>query len=72
MARLSRLVCDQLYFAVPVDFPQPLIPVEIGLIVADTYAGELLAIRRSGRWRQRAAKSLLIDCARLASDGLPG
>ena len=27
--------CDQLYFAVSVDFPQALIPGEIGLIVAD-------------------------------------
>ena len=41
MARLSRW-CDQLYFAVPVDFPQPLIPDEIGLIVADAYGGEIL------------------------------
>jgi len=31
--------CDQLYVAVPVDFPQALIPEEIGLIVADSYGG---------------------------------
>src|SRR4030095_6695149 len=34
--------CDQLYFAVPVDFPQPLIPEDIGLIVADAYGGGVL------------------------------
>jgi len=62
--------CDQLYFAVPIDFPQPLIPGEIGLIVADAYGGELL--RASQRRPMAAArrKSLLIDCARLASERL--
>ena len=62
--------CDQLYFAVPVDFPQPLIPEEIGLIVADAYGGEIL---RHPPMRALAAarrKSLLIDCARLASERL--
>jgi hypothetical protein len=62
--------CDQLYFAVPVDFPQPLIPQEVGLIVADAYGGELL---RTAPHRPIAAarrKSLLIDCARLASERL--
>src|SRR5262249_48372115 len=34
--------CDQLFFAVPADFPQVLIPAEIGLIVADAYGGEML------------------------------
>ncbi|WP_332054860.1 MmcB family DNA repair protein [Reyranella sp.] len=62
--------CDLLYFAVPVDFPQDLIPQEIGLIVADAYGGEIL--RRPARRPVTAArrKSLLIDCARLASERL--
>lgn len=62
--------CDLLYFAVPIDFPQPLIPQEVGLIVADAYGGELL--RPSPRRPLAAArrKSLLIDCARLASERL--
>ncbi len=60
--------CDQLYFAVPVDFPQTLIPEEIGLIVADAYSGEML--RHPPRRPVVAArrKSLLIDCARLAAE----
>ena len=33
--------CDQLYFAVPIDFPQPLIPEDIGLIVADAYGAHM-------------------------------
>ncbi len=62
--------CDLLYVAVPVDFPQHLIPEEIGLIVADAYGGEIL--RHPPRRPIVAArrKSLLIDCARLASERL--
>jgi hypothetical protein len=59
--------CDLLYVAVPVDFPQELIPEEVGLIVADAYGGEILRhpLRRPVAAARR--KSLLIDCARLAS-----
>lgn len=62
--------CDQLYVAVPVDFPQSLIPAEIGLIVADAYGGEIL--RHPPRQPVVAArrKALLIDCARQASERL--
>ena len=62
--------CDQLYFAVPIDFPQALIAEDIGLIVADAYGGELL--RAAPRRPMMAArrKSLLIDCARVASERL--
>src|SRR5258706_13578532 len=62
--------CDQLYVAVPVDFPQALIPEEIGLIVADAYGGEIL---RSPPRRPVVAarrKALLIDCPRPASEPL--
>ena len=62
--------CDQLYFAVSVDFPQALISEEAGLIIADAYGGELL---RTAPRRPLAAarrKSLLVDCARLASERL--
>lgn len=62
--------CDLLYVAVPIDFPQELIPEEVGLIVADAYGGEF--IRYPARRPVAAArrKSLLIDCARLASERL--
>jgi len=62
--------CDQLYFAVSVDFPQAVLPEQAGLIVADSYGGDLL---RAAPHRPMAAarrKSLLIDCARLASERL--
>ena len=62
--------CDLFYVAVPVDFPQELIPQEAGLIVADAYGGAVL--RQPPRRPVVAArrKSLLIDCARLASERL--
>ena len=62
--------CDQLYFAVSVDFPQELIPPEIGLIVADAYGGEILRHPPSRPVPAARRKSLLIDCARLASERL--
>jgi hypothetical protein len=63
--------CDQLYFAVPVDFPQALIAQEVGLIVADAYGGEILRHPETRPALTAARrKSLLIDCARLASERL--
>ena len=62
--------CDRLYFAVPIDFPQVLIPEEIGLIVADAYGGELLRSPSRRPMTPARRKSLLIDCARLASERL--
>jgi len=62
--------CDMLYVAVPVNFPQSLIPDELGLIVADAYGGEILRHppRRPVAGARR--KSLLIDYARLAAERL--
>jgi hypothetical protein len=62
--------CDQLFFAVPVDFPQSLILPEIGLIVADAYGGEILRHPPTRAVAAARRKSLLIDCARLASERL--
>jgi hypothetical protein len=62
--------CDQLYFAVPVDFPQALIAQEVGLIVADSYGGEVLRAAPRRALAPARRKSLLIDCARLASERL--
>ena len=62
--------CDQLYFAVPVDFPQLLISDEVGLIVADAYGGEILRHPPKQPVAAARRKSLLIDCARLSSERL--
>lgn len=37
-----RYFCDSLYFAVDLDFPQELLPAEVGLIVAADLAAELV------------------------------
>lgn len=37
-----REYCDRLFFAVDASFPQGLLPVDTGVIVADRYGGELL------------------------------
>jgi hypothetical protein len=56
--------CDQLYFAVPIDFPQALIPEDIGLIVADAYGGDLL--RHPPRRPMAAAEDEMSHAARAA------
>jgi hypothetical protein len=62
--------CDLLYIAVPVEFPQALIPQEIGLIVADAYGGEFLRHPAKRAVVAARRKALLVDCARLASERL--
>ncbi len=62
--------CEQLYVAVPIDFPQALIPGELGLIVADAYGAEVLRHPAKRPVAPARRKALLIDCARLASERL--
>ncbi len=59
--------CDELYFAVDLDFPRELLPGEAGLIVAD--GREAAAVREPGRHRLAPARrnSLLQRFARLAA-----
>lgn len=62
--------CDRLMFAVAPDFPQELIPVSAGLIVADSFGGE---IAREGMNHPVAAatrKSVLLRFARVAASRL--
>ena len=58
--------CDRFSFAVGPDFPQSLIPAEVGLIVADKYAAEIL---REGPITPLAAarrKAITLEFARLS------
>ncbi|MEL6725804.1 MAG: MmcB family DNA repair protein [Pseudomonadota bacterium] len=59
--------CDRFYFAVASDFPQDLIPEEVGLIVADPYGGAIL--RESDVHKLSAArrKAVMLRFARLAA-----
>jgi len=59
--------CDRFCFAVGPDFPQELIPPEVGLIVADKYGAEIL---REGPVVTLAAarrKAITLDYARVAA-----
>ena len=59
--------CDQLYFAVPIDFPQMLIPEDIGLIVADAYGGEVLREAPEHRLHAATRRSMMLAFARAAA-----
>ena len=67
--------CDRFLFAVPAGFPQDLIPVEVGLIVADGFGGEIL--RHDPRpvpdttLAAARRKMLLLRFAQLAAERLP-
>ncbi|WP_421707404.1 MmcB family DNA repair protein [Algihabitans sp.] len=62
--------CERLYFAVPLDFPQDILPMEQGLIVADAYDARIL--RNPGDRKLPAArrKALTLRFARLAAKRL--
>ncbi len=62
--------CDQLYFAVPVDFPREVLPETTGVILADGYGAEIL---REAPWLSLPAgrrKAVLLRFAHLAADRL--
>ena len=46
--------CDRLYFAISERTPADLMPLEAGLIVADTYGAEIVREAELGAWRPRA------------------
>ena len=59
--------CDRFFFAVPDDFPQGVLPPEIGLIVADAYGGAIL--REAPAWSLPGArrKAMLLRFAHHAA-----
>jgi hypothetical protein len=54
-----RAFCDRLYFAVDLDFPQDLIPEEVGLLVADGADAALLRDAPDHRLAGARRKALL-------------
>ena len=62
-----RAFCDALYFAVPDDFPQELIPADCGLIVADHFAAEILRTAPCQPLPGARRKAMLVRFAQLAS-----
>ena len=64
--------CDRFSFAVGPDFPQSLIPAEVGLIVGDKYGGEILRDAFSKPLPPARRKAITLDFARIAARRLHG
>ena len=64
--------CDRLSFAVGDDFPQPLIPPEAGLIVADAFYGAVIRDAPEVRLVPARRKAVTLRFARLAAARLAG
>jgi len=62
--------CDRLYFAVAADMPLDLMPEEAGLIVADSYGGEILREPPLRTIAPAARRAVLLRFALAAADRL--
>jgi hypothetical protein len=62
--------CDRLLFAVAPDFPQELIPASAGLIVADSFGGEIVREGMNHPVAAATRKSVLLRAARVAASRL--
>jgi hypothetical protein len=67
-----RQYCDRLYFAVDPEFPQGLLPAEVGLLVADLHGGAVLREAPSHPLAPARRRALLVRFARLAARRLEG
>ena len=61
---------DRLYFAVPNDFPRPLIPDECGLMVADAFSAVVLRDGSTTRLDASRRRALTMRFARIAATRL--
>jgi hypothetical protein len=62
--------CDRLYFAISEHTPAEIVPVEAGLIVADTYGAEILREADCKRMASASRRALLLRFALAAADRL--
>ena len=62
--------CERLYFAVPLDFPREILPLEQGLIVADAYDARILRDTEDRKLPAARRKALTLRFARLAAKRL--
>jgi hypothetical protein len=62
--------CDRLYFAVSTATPVELVPVEVGLIVADAHGAEILREADLRRMASASRRALLLRFARAGADRL--
>lgn len=59
--------CDRFYFAVMADFPQALIPEDVGLIVADGFGGAVIREAPVAKLAGARRKAVTLKFARLAA-----
>jgi hypothetical protein len=62
-----RDYCDALLFAVAPDFPTDILPADTGLILADSYAGELVRLPPEHPLSAARRKAVTLSLARTAS-----
>src|SRR5271170_111062 len=62
--------CDRLYFAISERTPAGLIPLEAGLIVADSYGAEIVREAELQRMASASRRALLLRFAQAAADRL--
>ncbi len=65
-----RTHCDALYFAIPHDMPQDLLPLDAGLIVADAYGAMVLREAPSHRLAPATRRAMLLRFAQTGADRL--
>ncbi|MFO0996847.1 MAG: MmcB family DNA repair protein [Alphaproteobacteria bacterium] len=65
-----REFCDLFYFAVPVEFPQHLIPDDCGLLIADAYGAAVLRESGESAMHPSRRKALLLRFALTATSRL--
>ncbi len=67
-----REFCDKLYFAVPPELPQEILPEDTGLIVADAYGAEILREAPEHKLSAARRKAVLLRFGRAAALRLHG
>ena len=65
-----RAHCDRLYFAIPQDMPQELLPPDAGLIVADAYGAMVLREAPDHRLAPATRRAMLLRFAQVGADRL--
>jgi hypothetical protein len=59
--------CDAFYFGVGIDFPQSLLPPNVGVIVADGYGGDIVRPAPSRPLAPARRKAVTLSVARIAA-----
>ena len=65
-----RAHCDKLFFAIPADMPQDLLPPDAGLIVADAYGALVLREAPEHRLAPATRRAMLLRFAQTGADRL--